>query len=984
MADSSLCGPGYPGRRAAALSLAVVTFRERASAEALEQFCKSLSAGGFLKLVQNTLLQLDFAPARKQPCPSVCIVASDDQSDEGEPSSLEDDEEAEDLPALRSPDPTSSFAVAVPSLELAALNPQARSQVGAQSSSLSRTREDLLDRFDRMLELVREHNVTESVSDARPSASSTSFADQFADLSSDEEASDNESEMVSETSGEQETVVRFRQRSEPKTLRAVSFQRYLGKPVHVADIPPSKLEWTITGSRPGMVLVGPSEECLREKAEQVELENFAEFHMGDLMWELVARSVGNCEASKARTLALLEKAGDQIYELPSKRLHHMVYILAMDSWSAGYGESQCAVLKHFFKTEWTPPEVSWDWDLGHRTRLAHHQPYEIEAETSTGAALRAFVKRVSHRELSALTGNTESASLLKLGVSNGCESTSLPFCELPTSREAQLGWLARFVSDHAQLRREKKEREAQAHLAALQGLVAGQSTAPGIRLGALVIMHGLVTSVNAPLYSSLDVGLTDALVRLAQSGQDEEERSSIVLASVSLLERIARCRRKNERILGDEQHLAMCSMSQMPSNLWFYGTCSALLWNTTRANLLSALSPQIDRVPGLGLNLVVAFTAAQRVNREFVRSHIAILVAALEQAIGDEECGLESPFYAAAAKALLPLAVSVLHSDSSLETVQALLGILAAHTKEKKYLRTLDLSRGGICGADLVCLESVVGTRGFEEIELSHNPSIGDDGATTVASWLAKPECNIRKLQMAGCGLGVRGFKRLADALRCPGHLTDLDLAGNAITEDGHDITGVLALAESLIWNTTLQQLDLSSIVLTQEGLTTLTRALRYNGALSCLRLEDTGASPLQLGAVYEKLALNRSGATSSPHLGRGSLKKLPRLAREKARQTARILSGPNLAHLPYERSKGSGAKPRSSKGDVQTESLLEAFVRDTVRLENVNTRTEDSIEVTQEGKGESTATELYAIMQRIQDLKARQDALFVGTQTQK
>lgn len=415
------------------------------------------------------------------------------------------------------------------------------------------------------------------------------------------------------------------------------------------------------------------------------------------------------------------------------------------------------------------------------------------------------------------------------------------------------------------------------------------------------------------------------------------------------------------------------------------------LSQSIRDGALKLLEVQDDRQTLY--NVLVMFTAAPAMNRAYVRAQSPHLAEAICDMYAQQDDRLGESYLDMASRTLLPVYLSTLHVESDLELLKNLIRVIHETSRGTKLL---DLSDAELTLPNLLALEHALNPcTAIEHLVLNGNPGIKNDGAACVANWLSKPGNKIRRLELARCGISCQGFKCIADALRCTKCLEELGIALNDITNQGEDTTSLVALAESLIWNTTLKNLDLSGNLLTQEGLATLARALRYNGAIEKLRLESSSANPLQLTAIDAKLELNRTGLTASPHLGRDSFKKMPRLEREKARQTVRILSGSHKAHKPYDRNQRQSENTQHQDPLLKIGmSSLDKFVRRSVDVARkasqgsvLPTREE---ELKQEDLSirehvSSTEIELESILGRIHELKERQCALFsrpVGNET--
>jgi len=68
-------------------------------------------------------------------------------------------------------------------------------------------------------------------------------------------------------------------------------------------------------------------------------------------------------------------------------------------------------------------------------------------------------------------------------------------------------------------------------------------------------------------------------------------------------------------------------------------------------------------------------------------------------------------------------------------------------------------------------------------LHMNHNSEVGDEGISAIAATLANS--NLRVLHLRGCGFSLSGATLLAEGLMINQSITDVDLSFNTITVDG-------------------------------------------------------------------------------------------------------------------------------------------------------------------------------------------------------
>eukprot|EP00356_Strombidium_inclinatum_P016825 CAMPEP_0170505090 /NCGR_PEP_ID=MMETSP0208-20121228/49795_1 /TAXON_ID=197538 /ORGANISM="Strombidium inclinatum, Strain S3" /LENGTH=289 /DNA_ID=CAMNT_0010785713 /DNA_START=176 /DNA_END=1041 /DNA_ORIENTATION=- len=111
---------------------------------------------------------------------------------------------------------------------------------------------------------------------------------------------------------------------------------------------------------------------------------------------------------------------------------------------------------------------------------------------------------------------------------------------------------------------------------------------------------------------------------------------------------------------------------------------------------------------------------------------------------------------------------------------------------------------------------------------------ICDSEGQTLAQMLFT-NMTLRTLEIEGNRLGPRTAEAFGAALKANMGLKLLDLSNNSLTAEGQDQSGMMALFDSLPFNTTLQTLIVSSTGLNREGGEKLRLAIENNHGVTCV-----------------------------------------------------------------------------------------------------------------------------------------------------
>ena len=142
----------------------------------------------------------------------------------------------------------------------------------------------------------------------------------------------------------------------------------------------------------------------------------------------------------------------------------------------------------------------------------------------------------------------------------------------------------------------------------------------------------------------------------------------------------------------------------------------------------------------------------------------------------------------------------------------------------------------------------------LKQLILNENHCIGDEGAHELALALCH-NSTLEVLSLKSCGVGQAGAERFATPLSSQNtSLKVLNLCGNVDIGDN----AVEMIARGLKSNSSLQQLDLSSCGVTDEGCDHLADALSSNTSLTHLILHRNTVSNGGAGSLAQALTKNR------------------------------------------------------------------------------------------------------------------------------
>ena len=147
----------------------------------------------------------------------------------------------------------------------------------------------------------------------------------------------------------------------------------------------------------------------------------------------------------------------------------------------------------------------------------------------------------------------------------------------------------------------------------------------------------------------------------------------------------------------------------------------------------------------------------------------------------------------------------------------------------------------------------------LKQLILNENHCIGDDGARELALALCH-NSTLEVMSLKSCGIGQRGAEHFAKPLSQNMTLRVLNLCGN------HDIgdDGVEMIARGLKNNSTLQQIDLSSCAVTDEGCDHIAEAIGTTGTnITHLMLHKNAISDGGIISLAHSLTKNRCAYNS-------------------------------------------------------------------------------------------------------------------------
>ena len=120
----------------------------------------------------------------------------------------------------------------------------------------------------------------------------------------------------------------------------------------------------------------------------------------------------------------------------------------------------------------------------------------------------------------------------------------------------------------------------------------------------------------------------------------------------------------------------------------------------------------------------------------------------------------------------------------------------------------------------------------LQGLDVSHNPTIGDEGASCIAAML-KVNKVLQEVYLVNCCITDTGVRELSEMLKINQTLRGLNLGGN----NGITSLGAHYLSDMLLINTSLQRLSLWSTNIREDGATELCTALCQNQSVKILSL---------------------------------------------------------------------------------------------------------------------------------------------------
>ncbi|XP_027370431.1 NACHT, LRR and PYD domains-containing protein 5 [Bos indicus x Bos taurus] len=133
---------------------------------------------------------------------------------------------------------------------------------------------------------------------------------------------------------------------------------------------------------------------------------------------------------------------------------------------------------------------------------------------------------------------------------------------------------------------------------------------------------------------------------------------------------------------------------------------------------------------------------------------------------------------------------------------------------------------------------ALMGNRHLTHLSLSMNP-LEDPGMNLLCEVMMEPSCPLRDLDLVNCRLTASCCKSLSNVITRSPRLRSLDLAANALGDEG-----IAALCEGLKQKNTLTRLGLEACGLTSEGCKALSAALTCSRHLASLNLMRNDLGP--------------------------------------------------------------------------------------------------------------------------------------------
>lgn len=168
------------------------------------------------------------------------------------------------------------------------------------------------------------------------------------------------------------------------------------------------------------------------------------------------------------------------------------------------------------------------------------------------------------------------------------------------------------------------------------------------------------------------------------------------------------------------------------------------------------------------------------------------------------------------------------------------------------WLQKLNLHRNGLSSKSIACiLNGLKQHKTMHKLNLSES-HFSEEDCKSLSSYLSKPECPLKNLNISECEINSEGAVCLGRALLTNHVLTTLNLGDNLIGDDG-----AATLGKALEENGVLRTLHVMRCGITQVGATALAAGLRGNAKLQSLRLDGNCIGEEGARALGEVIAKN-------------------------------------------------------------------------------------------------------------------------------
>lgn len=182
----------------------------------------------------------------------------------------------------------------------------------------------------------------------------------------------------------------------------------------------------------------------------------------------------------------------------------------------------------------------------------------------------------------------------------------------------------------------------------------------------------------------------------------------------------------------------------------------------------------------------------------------------------------------------------------------------------------LYLSSNGLTSKTCEVVAEMLHTKNLDQLSLGCN-RLTDEGAKFIAQALAHPECKLKSIEIASCGIGPIGTKYLAEALKINTSLIFLNLGFLKSTTDLGEVPnmiesqGAIYLADGIASNSTLCALDLTYTGIQQSGISALASVLEKNTNLMYFNIEQFGIPHNELSREIIRRTVQRNRETMAP-----------------------------------------------------------------------------------------------------------------------